>query len=495
MRRILAGLDTEYGFSVEGRGAEDQIDDAKALVRSFPGECFPFWDDRSETPRNDLRGFRLDRLSIDPDDARFDEGRSHGPVSEVRSDRVLTNGARFYNDHGHPEYATPETWSLSELAAHDRAGDLAVASAAMAYSQSLGSEVRVYKNNTDFHGASYGTHESYLVPRSIPVENLINGLMPMLVARQVLCGAGKVGSEQGAKCDFQISQRADFFSEPVNAETLYRRPVFNTRDEPHADPAKWIRLHVICGESNMVSTATKLKFALTKAALHLVETGDQPMWRLSDPVRSFKAVSRDPDGEGRIDLEGRSWTTPRQVVESYLQPFLACSAGATDDYSMELRSALTTAMELLDARHKDPARFARSVDWAAKRAILTQFVEAEGLKWRDSALQSLDLEYHRIDDGEGLFHAMLEMGEVDPDPSPDAVNARTTGVHEDTRARARAIAVTKFRDSLVTVSWGTITFRTSEGETVVQLPPDRAYPDTLGQCETVEDFIMRLEAR
>ncbi len=493
MRPILAGLDTEYGFSVEGRGAEDQIDDAKALVRSFPGECFPFWDDRFETPRNDLRGFRLDRLSFDPDDAKFDEGRSHGPADEVRSDRILTNGARLYNDHGHPEYATPETWSLAEIAAHDRAGDRVIVSAAEAFARETRQDVRVYKNNTDFHGASYGTHESYLVLRSIPLENLINGLMPMLVARQVLCGAGKVGSEQGARCDYQISQRADFFSEAVNAETLYRRPVFNTRDEPHADPSKWIRLHVICGESNIISTATKMKFALTKAALHTIETGDQPMWRLSDPVKSFKAVSRDPAGEGRIDLEGRSWTTPRQVIESYIEPFLACAAGAVDAYSLELRRVLSTVMELLEARFKDPVRFARSVDWAAKRAILAQYIAAEGTSWRDDALQALDLEYHRLDGNEGLFHAMLEMGTVDSEPPDSAVIERITSVREDTRARARSIAVTKFREHLVTASWGTLTFKTVNGEKTVHLPPERAYPDTLERCPTVEDFIMELE--
>ncbi len=492
MRPILAGLDTEYGFSVEGRGAEDQIDDAKALVRSFPGECFPFWDDRFEAPRNDLRGFRLERLSLDPDDAKFDVGRSHGPAFEVRSDRVLLNGARFYNDHGHPEYATPETWSLAEVALHDRAGDRVVVKSAAAFAAESGREVRVYKNNTDFHGASYGTHESYLVPRSIPLENLVNGLMPMLVARQVLCGAGKVGSEQGPRCDFQISQRADFFSEPLNAETLYRRPVFNTRDEPHADPAKWIRLHVICGESNLVATATRMKLALAKAALHLIESGDQPMWRLKDPVRTIKDVSRDPDGEGRIELEGCSWTTPRQVIESYVVPFLACIANSTDAYSIEMREQLSAAMGLLEARFTDPERFARSVDWAAKRALLTQYIAAEDTNWRDPALQALDLEYHRID-GEGLFHALLNMGAVDVDPSEADVLDRTANVREATRAKARSIAVTKFRDHLASASWGTLTFNTKLGEKTVTLPPERTYPDTLGQCATVEDFIMELE--
>ena len=495
MRPVLAGLDTEYGFSVEGRGPQDQVEDAKALVRSYPGECFSFWDDRFESPRSDLRGFRLDRLAFDPEDAKYDEGRTYGTAQDVRSDRVLLNGARFYNDHGHPEYATPETWSLHELALHDRAGDLAVCAAAQAYANKAGREVRVYKNNTDFHGSSYGTHESYLVPRSVPVENLVAGLMPLFVARQVLCGAGKVGAEHGKPCEFQISQRADFFSEEVNAETLYRRPVFNTRDEPHADPNRWIRLHVICGESNMASTATKLKVALVKAAVHLLETGNQPLWRLSDPVRSFQQVSREPGGEGRIDLDGRSWTTPRQVVESYIEPFLTCAGRSEEAYVCELRRALEEALVLLEARKADPARFARSVDWAAKRALLAQYVEAEGTDWSDPALQSLDLEYHRLDGREGLFYALQDAGEVDSGPDEAEVATRAKSVMEDTRARARSISVAKFGASLRAVSWGTLSFVTKQGERTVALEPDRSYPATLGDCQTVEELIMRLEAK
>jgi proteasome accessory factor A len=480
MRRILAGLDTEYGFSVEGRGAEDQLEDAKALVRSYPGERFPIWDDRFESPRNDLRGFRLDRLSFDPDDARFDAGRA--PVPDVRSDQVLQNGARFYNDHGHPEYATPETWSIAEAVLHDKAGDSAVAAAA----ESFGA-TRVYKNNTDFHGASYGTHESYLVPRSVGVEALVVGLMPLFVARQVLCGAGKVGAEQGARCDFQMSQRADFFSDLVSAETLYRRPIFNTRDEPHADPTKWIRLHVICGESNMSPTATGMKLALVKAALHLIEAGAQPVWRLADPLRAIKAVSRDVDGEGRIDLEGASWTTPRQLLESYAEGYLKLGGDE------ELESWMELALTLLDARTSDPDRFSRSVDWAAKRQVLALAAE-DGVAWSDPYMQALDLEYHRIDDRQGLAFALQEMGALDPDPDASLVAERSTRVFEDTRARARSIAVGKFRERLLAVSWGSLTFSTSKGEQTVLLPPDREYPATLEQCDTVEAFIMETQS-
>ncbi|MCH7944815.1 MAG: proteasome accessory factor PafA2 family protein [Armatimonadetes bacterium] len=495
MRPILAGLDTEYGFSVEGRGAEDQIDDAKALVRSFPGERIFAWDYSAESPRNDLRGFKVDALASDPEDAKFDAGRRYGPADEVRSDLVLANGARLYNDHGHPEYATPETWSLAELALHDKAGDRAVVQAAAAFQESVGRDVRVYKNNTDFHGASYGTHESYLVPRAVTFEKLVNGLMPLLVVRQVLCGAGKVGSEHGRRCDYQMSQRADFFVEPFSAETLYRRPVFNTRDEPHADPRRWIRLHVICGESNMVSSAVRRKAGLVKLALHLIEADECPVWALSDPVRSFQAVSRDPDGEGRVELEGRSWTTPRSVLESYLEaagPLVA--AELPDSRAEELQQTVVECLELLEARFDDPDRFAKSVDWAAKRSMLKRFAQEEGLRWRDPAMQSLDLEYHRIDGGEGLFPALLAAGAVDPGPDEADVALRQERVFEPTRAFARSVAVRKFKERIKTLSWGSVVFETDSGPRRVDLPPDREYPATLERCETVEELIIELEA-
>lgn len=487
MRPILAGLDTEYGLSVEGRGAENQIDDARALVRSYPGERIFAWDYSAESPRNDLRGFKVDALASDPQDAKFDVGRRHGPADEVRSDSVLANGARLYNDHGHPEYATPETWSLSELVLHDKAGDMAVVQAAAALQESSGLDVRVYKNNTDFHGASYGTHESYLVPRAVPFADLVQGLMPLLVCRQVLCGAGKVGSEKGRRCDYQMSQRADFLAEAVSADTLFRRPVFNTRDEPHADPRRWIRLHVICGESNMVSSAVRRKVGLVKIALHLIEAGECPTWALSDPVRSFQAISRDPDGEGRIDLDGRPPTTPRSVLESYVE-----AADRLD--SEELRQVGVECLELLEARFDDPTRFARSVDWAAKRSMLQGFAEEEGLSWRDPALQALDLEYHRIDSGEGLFPALVAGGVVEAGPDEAEVALRQKRVFEPTRALARSVAVRKFKERIKTLSWGSLVFETNEGPKRVVLPPDREYPATLERCESVEDFIMELEA-
>jgi Pup amidohydrolase len=478
MRRILAGIETEYGLLVEGRGAEDQIDDAKALVRGYPGECLSTWDYRYESPRADLRGFQLERLAVDPVDVRFDEGRSHGKAEDVRSDRILPNGARFYNDHGHPEYSTPECWSLQALADHDRFGETVVLDAARAFAEKEQLEVRVYKNNTDFHGASYGTHENYLVPRSLGFQRLYEAVLPVLIARSILTGAGKVGTESGDWVDYQISQRADFFMEPVNAETLYRRPIFNTRDECHADPKDWIRLHVISGDANMMPACTKRKAGLVKLAIHLAEAGEAPTWKLRDPVRTIHSLSRDLRHEFRVELEGRNWTTAYEMLES-----LFAAAEAVLPLDQELEGLIAECRALIQPLQNGRWEDVRGqIDWAAKRHVLEQFMAEEGGTWKDSSMRAFDLEYHNVDTEEGLYHALEHMGEISEVPGP-AVE------EEGTRALARGLAVTRFKEYVQTACWRSISFRLGDNLVEVDLKPDMLYPSDLRDVHDVETFV------
>ena len=478
MPPILCGLDTEYGLLVGGRGAEDQIEDATAFVRASPDGCFVGWDYRPEAPRSDLRGFKLEALAFDPVDAQFDAGKSHGAPHEIRSDRILANGARLYNDHGHPEYATPECRSIWELALQDRAGEAFMLRAAAALSERLGVEVRVYKNNTDFHGASYGTHESYLVPRSLGFQRLYDACVPMLVARQILVGAGKVGTESGPWVDYQLSQRADFFVEPANAETLYRRPVFNTRDEPHAENAKWIRLHVIAGDANMIPAATARKAGLLKIALALALAEEPPLFKLADPVRAFMDVSRDATKRRfEVKLAGGSWTTADEILEGYF-----AAAETRLDLDGEMRETIQEGRGLLRTLHADFDQFRRSVDWAAKLHVLEQ----ADLPFKDPALRAYDLEYSNPDPDEGLHAALEGMGEVDPGP---AVGDRMERVHEGTRARARSVAVRKFADELQSASWRTLVFKNG---VEIDLLPDADYPETLEAIGDVGTFIEAL---
>ena len=245
----------------------------------------------------------------------------------MRSDRVLINGARLYNDHGHPEYATPECLSLRELVAHERAGERIVLECARAHAERLGVPVRIYKNNTDFHGMSYGSHESYLFAREVPFERLQTGLIPFLVTRQIYAGAGKVGIEppETGGALFQLSQRADFCAEEASVDTLYRRPILNTRDEPHADPRRHRRLHIICGDANLSPFALWLKVGATALVLSLLEKGWQPPFALRKPVDAIKhsqrpgapvAVGTDAAGPPpcAADLPGRS---ARRQVDAF----------------------------------------------------------------------------------------------------------------------------------------------------------------------------------
>lgn len=482
MRKILAGVETEYGLYIKGRGAADQVEDSEALVRSYPGERLSLWDYGHESPRNDLRGFRLDRLAEDPVDQEFDQGRTHAPAYVLRADQILPNGARFYNDHGHPEYSTPESWTLADLAALDLAGHQVVLEAARAYASEVGREVRVYKNNTDFHGASYGTHESYLVPREIGFERLFAAVAPMLVVRQILTGAGKVGSEAGAKCAFQISQRADFLNEPANAETLYRRPVFNTRDEPHADPTRWIRLHMISCDANMMASCTARRVGLVKLALALEEAGEAPRWRIADVPAAFKSVSRDMDYRFEIALEGRSWTTAYEILESYFS-----AAEARLDLDEEMTALIADCRRLLDLLPRDFPAFSRHVDWAAKKRMLEGFLAELGVAWGDDSLRAYDLEYHNVDPEEGLFFALEQLGEVEPNPSARFAAPRGT------RGWARGLAALRFGTSLKAAGWRSLVFQREDGVRELELPPDALYPDALEDATDVGTFIRILE--
>ena len=484
MIRILAGIETEYGLLIEGRGAEDQVEDSQALVQSYPDECFVAWDYRYESPRADLRGFKLEHLAFDPIDAEFDRGKPSVPAHEIRADRILPNGARFYNDHGHPEYATPECWSLQELAEHDRAGQQVVLRAAKAYEAKVERRVQVYKNNTDFHGASYGTHESYQVERKLGFAKLFEGVTPMLVARQILTGAGKVGAENGRTASFQISQRADFFAEPANAETLFRRPVFNTRDEPHADPEAWIRMHVISGDANMILTSTWLKVGLVKLALQLTAQGVAPLFRLADPVRAFQSISTDESYQFRVELAGGSWTTAYDIIEGY------CAAAEHElDLDEDLRRTIDTARRLSALLREDFPAFAQHVDWAAKRRMLEDYMASEGTSWRDPGLRAFDLEYCNADPDESLHQALVEMGSVEAVPSPEADLRRLTSVDERNRAYARGLAVRNWRSSLRTASWRSLVFEVGGQLGEVELRPEVTYPVELASAPDVSTFI------
>src|SRR6185312_12320343 len=250
VRRIM-GSETEYGISVPAAPSMNAMQASSLVVNSYAqrslGGTRARWDFEEENPLRDARGFDAAAPPlVDPS----------APANEDDlglANLILTNGARFYVDHAHPEYSTPEVTSPRDVVLWDKAGERVIAEAARrALSVPGTSPVNIYKNNTDNKGVSYGCHENYLMSRSTSFAEVIRHLTPFFVSRQVVCGAGRVGIGADGKSDgFQLSQRADFFEVEVGLETTLKRPIINTRDEPHADPEKYRRLHVIIGDANM----------------------------------------------------------------------------------------------------------------------------------------------------------------------------------------------------------------------------------------------------
>ena len=238
---------------------------------------------------------------------------------------ILTNGARFYVDHAHPEYSSPEVTNPRDLVLWDKAGERVIAEAARRAAQVPGAlPINLYKNNTDNKGASYGTHENYLMARATPFAEIVRHLTPFFVSRQVVCGAGRVGiGQDGRTHGFQVSQRADFFEVEVGLETTLKRPIINTRDEPHADPEKYRRLHVIIGDANLSEVSTYLKVGSTALVLAMIEDGWLAAARLDlaleQPVAALRAVSHDPTLAHRVTLrDGRSLTA-LDLQSAYLE--------------------------------------------------------------------------------------------------------------------------------------------------------------------------------
>ena len=232
-------------------------------------------------------------------------------VSWGRSSNVfLRNGARLYLDVGsHPEYATPECDDIRELVIHDKAGErilegLLVDAERRLREEGIAGDVYLFKNNTDSAGNSYGCHENYLVGRHGEFTRLADILIPFLVSRQIICGAGKVlQTPRGAV--YCVSQRAEHIWEGVSSATTRSRPIINTRDEPHADAERYRRLHVIVGDSNMSETTTLLKLGATDLVLRMIEANVVMRdLTLENPIRAIREISH--------DITGRRKVAPRQ---------------------------------------------------------------------------------------------------------------------------------------------------------------------------------------
>src|SRR2546426_11328173 len=266
----VMGTETEYGISVPGQPGANAMVTSSQIVNAYQAATAAKarrarWDFEEENPLRDARGFDLTREAADSSQLT-DEDLGLANV-------ILTNGARLYVDHAHPEYSTPECTNPLDVVCWDKAGERVMAeAAARAAMMPGGAPIQLYKNNTDNKGASYGAHENYLMRRSTPFAEIVRHLTPFFVSRQVICGAGRVGiGQDGREHGFQITQRADFFEVEVGLETTLKRPILNTRDEPHADADRYRRLHVIIGDANMSEISTFLKLGTAALVLDMIE--------------------------------------------------------------------------------------------------------------------------------------------------------------------------------------------------------------------------------
>ena len=460
----LLGLETEYGIIREDCEDSDPVEESMKLLKSCTQKSvFGKWAYAQENSHQDMRGFRVNSLAQDEEEDEFCAQDRQRPYTylEMKCDRVLANGARFYNDHTHPEYSTPECKSLFSLVAHDVAGERIVAESTNLRNQEIGEKVvQVFKNNTDYSGHSYGTHDNYLVPRDIPFDLLVKGLVPFQVTRQLYAGAGKVGSENPKTKDYkgiQLAQRSDFIETILSIETMTQRPIINTRDEPHASRNQYRRLHLIMGDANMSAYATALKVGSTLLVLNLIASGASlPDIELENPVEDVLRVSQDINAI--LKRNSGNSITALEIQESYLEAVDNNYSGGNKESDWIIQEWKRTLNEL---KH-NPEKLSDRIDWAIKEKLFTEFMETENMDWDDPMLQSLDLEYHNLDPDRGLYRGLEQENEVYSLLTEEEISRAIEFPPEGTRAKIRGEAVRKESEKIKKIHWTGIEFNNGD---------------------------------
>ncbi|WP_165214572.1 depupylase/deamidase Dop [Schaalia sp. ZJ1691] len=495
----VIGTETEYGIYRPTDAWANPIALSALAVRAYAQQsrCMlgtdvsPVrWDYTAEDPLNDLRGMRMSRAAADPSlltDDPYHLAPSGGQERVARptpeelalpsaTTAVLTNGARLYVDHAHPEYSSPETLGPRDAVLWDRAGDV-IARRMMTAVTTMGEpELVLVKNNTDGKGAAYGTHENYQMRRDVDLEDVIRGMTPFMVTRPVLCGAGRVGiGQKSQRPGFQISQRADFVENTVGLETTFNRPIINTRDEPHADPAKFRRFHVIGGDGNLFDTSLYLKFATTSLVLWAIEQGIGMEWdglTLDDPVEETWNVSHAPNLDYAMSTASGRSLTALDIQQLYLDLVRRTYDRLGIVPSAEDEHALTTWQSVLDRMRTDIFSVATEIEWVAKYQLLRRFKERAGVGWDDARLAAMDLQWADLRPERSLVNKLDQAGLVTRMFTIDEVERAADEAPLNTRARVRGEAVASRRD-LVKASWTSLVFDPGEGD-LIRIP----IPDT-----------------
>ena len=479
----IVGTETEYGIIARNSSGFDPLTNSMLLVNSIP---LPYkdviWDYTEESPLFDIRGFKADGAAEMPDE---EENRT--------INRVLPNGGRFYVDAAHPEYSTPECVNARELVKYESAGELIVDMSREEASKVTSKELILYKNNIDSQGNSYGYHENYLVSRDIPFERIAHHMTPFFVTRQIFCGSGRVDRRgKGTGCPFQIGQRADMIEKRIGLETMNRRPIINTRDEPHADRERYRRLHVILGDANMSEFSTYLKVGLTGLVLGILEEGGSVDLDLEDPVKAIHQISRDPTCRERVSLTDGRRLSAVEIQREFLE--------AVDDfYGGDRRDEVTSDLinrwgYVLDALARDPMELGGEVDWVIKKRLLEGYMERRGVDWDDEKISMMDLQYHDLSQEKGLYRKLVAEGFVESIVPGEEVLEGIETPPESTRAYFRGMCLKRFPHRVFGGSWSSILFYMDEDniKRVPMMEPlrgTRAMTEELFEhSETVEEL-------
>ncbi|HSB85126.1 MAG TPA: depupylase/deamidase Dop [Ilumatobacteraceae bacterium] len=447
----VCGIETEYGIMVRG-GDSNPVTASSLLINAYLAVNYRKvgWDFEDEHPGHDARGFAVDDL-LAPD------------IETNLVNSVLTNGARYYVDHAHPEISTPECLTAAEVVRYDRAAEEIIRESMVVAASHLpdGGEILCYKNNSDGKGNSYGCHENYLLARAVPFGRIVSQVTPHFVTRQVFTGAGKVGCEvpgmSAEDVPYQLSQRADFFEEEVGLETTLKRPIVNTRDEPHCDASKYRRLHVIVGDANMSEVATFLKVGTTAIVLAMIEDdalGDD--WLLANPVAAIRQVSHDPSLRRTVLLRNGRRATALEVqwgmlerARKYERSHGMLAVGESVGVDVLSRwEAVLTGLE------GDGSPVADVVDWIAKKRLVDGYAERHSLTDTDVRLKALDLQYHDLRP-EKCLASRVGLRKLVADADVDAAKREPPTT---TRAYFRGRCLAKWPADIVAANWDSLVF-------------------------------------
>lgn len=362
--------------------------------------------------------------------------------------------------------------------------------------------IHLYKNNTDNKGASYGTHENYLMRRDTPFADIVRHLTPFFVSRQVVTGAGRVGlGQDGSDHGFQLSQRADYFEVEVGLETTLKRPIVNTRDEPHADAERWRRLHVIIGDANLSEISTYLKLGTTALVLSMIEDGFIAVdLAVDQPVRTLHKVSHDPGLKQLITLRsGRTLTAVQLQMEYYelARKYVEERYGA--DADEQTRDVLARWEDVLGKLESDPMSLADQLDWVAKRQLMEGYRRRDQLSWDAPRLHLVDLQYADVRPDKGLYNRLVARGRMQRLLNEADVTGARIKPPEDTRAYFRGRCLEQYADDVAAASWDSVIFDLPGRDSLQRVPtlePLRGTREHVGplldRCRTAQELVQAL---